>query len=158
MNNLSPGDTIIEIRKGKIITPFNLKTFGASGVWALYGIEFNEEKEECLNVGVSTKEMDKEILYDVACYLHIDFKRLDKGTEKYINQFNDPHEFLYIKEQQLPYLYAYIATKFPYIRFEYVSSKNTRAVEKEFAHNHHARYWRNGYPFGIKPVRRKESS
>lgn len=150
MNNLEPGETIIEIRNGKVIAPFNSKALGASGVWTLYGIRIDETEEQCLNVGVSTKTLDDEILYDVACYLYVDFKGLETGTEKYINQFNDSYEFKYVDEQQVAYLYSYIALHYNYIRFEYVNDRNSRQIEKEYAHKNHALYWRNGRAFGRK--------
>lgn len=119
------------------------------GVWALYGKERDTHEERCINVG-KTMNVGGEILYDLGC-LHF-LKVKEDGTKKYINQFNKDCDFFYKSGHTREYLYPVIASRYNSLKFIYIYDKSDEDVEKEYAKQHRAVYWRNGGPFGDKGI------
>lgn len=119
------------------------------GIWVLYGIKSDSKKWDCLNVGKS-KNVGKEILYDLACLNFISYR--DNGTKKYINQFGKDCKFKYKTGQVKEYLYPFINKNYKKIKFVYVSKASSLKKEKEYAKDI-ALFWRNGKPY--KNVKQK---
>ncbi len=119
---------------------------GKEGVWALFGRDEEDDAFECLNVG-KAKDIGSEILFDVACLHLIPFK--EDGDVPYTNQFGFYGDFKY-KQGIRPqvYLYPFIAKKYKELNFMYVHDKSDSEVEKKYAKDHCARFWRNGRSFG----------
>ena len=120
---------------------------GASGVWALYGIEKSSGQEKCLNVGKSV-DVGEEILYDIGC-MHFLPVRKD-GDTKYINQFKEDCGFYYKKGQTVEYLYPEITEKYHSLKFVLIYDKTDKDKESSYAKQEHACYWRNGGAFREK--------
>lgn len=118
-----------------------------AGVWALYGRDKETNKCMCLNVGKSI-DVGNEILYDIGC-LHF-LKIRNDGSKSYINQFGEDCNFMYNSGQTQEYLYPEIASKYDSFKFIYIHDKPDEKVEKKFAVDNHAIYWRNGSPYGVK--------
>lgn len=117
---------------------------GKPGVWALYGISEKSSKEICLNVG-SCIDIGREILYDLACIHHLEFR--NDGDKEYINQFKKACGFKYRSGQTQEYLYPFIAKNFHSIKFILIHDKNDKQFEKAYAEKMQANYWRNGAPY-----------
>lgn len=136
-----------ENESGQVINSALEDYMQVEGVWALYGKSKKSLKDECLNVGKSMN-VGNEILYDIAC-LHL-LKIREDGTENYINQFNEPCDFLYKSRQTQEYLYPIISSRYSSFRFIYIHDKSSNDIEKSYANEHHAIFWRNGKPYGVK--------
>lgn len=118
---------------------------GKSGIWALFGKEQQTSEYRCLNVGKCVN-VGSEILYDLACFHHIPFRK--NGNLHYINQFGEDCGFCYVSGQTQEYLYPYIKQQnYSEIVFVYISQQTMADKERDFAWRTHAKYWRNGGSF-----------
>lgn len=117
------------------------------GVWALYGINRETSENRCLQVGRS-KEIGKELLYDIAC-MHFLKARTD-GSEEFINQFEESCDFNYEPNQVQEYLYPHIASQWHSFKFIYINYTSDNEIESKYANEKLAKYWRNGSPYGVK--------
>ena len=141
-------DTIYEEdESGHIIFSVLENYMRIQGVRALYGKSKKSLKYECLNVGKS-KDVGYEILYDIGCLHYLKIK--EDGTENYINQFNESCDFLYKSGQTQEYLYPIISSRYNSFKFVYICEKSSKDIEKAYANEYQAIFWRNGRPFGIK--------
>ena len=136
-----------EDESGHIICSALEKYMRVEGVWALYGKSKKSLKYECLNVGKS-KDVGYEILYDIGCLHYLKIR--EDGTVSYINQFNESCDFLYKSVQSQEYLYPIISSRYNSFKFVYIHGKSSRDIEKSYAHEHYAIFWRNGKPYGVK--------
>lgn len=143
------GEIIYEEWNGIIKTPFKTESIGVKGVWALYGIKPEDSEYECLNVGKS-KDIGKEILYDLSCLHFISFR--EDGTVGYVNQFNKYCGFFYKPGQPQEYLYPYIALNYKCLKFIYIYKENSLQKEIDFAKSNQALFWRNGRPYKAKCI------
>lgn len=139
---------IYEENEDGSIKESNLENFMLKkGVWALFG--YNRETGEhcCLNVGKSVN-IGNEVLYDIAC-LHYLKSRYD-GSKEYISQFKEQCGFKYKTHQVREYLYPYINLRWHSFQFIFIYDKPDKDIEKKYANENNAKYWRNGRPYGVK--------
>lgn len=116
------------------------------GVWALFGVEHGSKEYQCLNVG-KEKNVGSEIITDLGRLHYIPFR--NNGDIQYTNQFNKKCNFKYKKGQAQEYLYPFLATKYCAFKFIYVHDKSDGDVEKRYAAEHDAKFWRNGSPYDV---------
>ena len=139
---------IYEENKDGSIKESNLEDFMLKkGVWALFGHDRETDERCCLNVGKSVN-VGNEVLYDIAC-LHYLKLRYD-GSKEYISQFKEQCGFKYKKDQVREYLYPYINLSWHSFQFIFIYDKSNEDIEKKYAIENNAKYWRNGSPYGVK--------
>ena len=148
MEKTEIGQIIYEEYEDGSIKESNLEDYMlVSGVWALYGINRETSKPRCLNVGKSVN-VGNELLYDIAC-LHF-LKAREDGSEAYISQFEEDCGFKYESNQVQEFLYPHIALQWHSLKFIYIHNVSDEKIERKYAQEHNAKYWRNGSPFGVK--------
>lgn len=136
-----------EYENGKIKKSILEDYMLVKGVWALYGINRETSENRCLQVGKS-KNVGNELLYDIAC-LHFLEARMD-GSIKYINHFEEYCDFNYESNQVQEYLYPHIASQWHSFKFVYIHDASDMEIERNYAKENSAKYWRNGSPYGVK--------
>lgn len=118
-----------------------------NGVWALFGYSKETGERCCLNVGKSVN-VGNEVLYDIACLHYL--KPRNDGIEEYVNQCNEPCGFKYKPNQVQEYLYPYINLSWHSFQFIFIYHKSDEDIEKKYAIENNAKYWRNGGPYSVK--------
>lgn len=142
------GQIIYEEDEDGSIKESNLEDYMlVSGVWALYGINRETFKLRCLNVGKSVN-IGNEILYDIAC-LHF-LKAREDGSKEYVSQCEEDCSFKYESNQVQEFLYPQIARQWHSLKFIYIHNVSDEKIERKYAQENNAKYWRNGRPLGIK--------
>lgn len=133
----------------------NLEDYSIGGVWALFGKKKEETNKNdewfCLQVA-KTRDIEDEISEDMT-YLKI--KKHNEGEKNYVNQFGEKmfdytaREIVNSNIREVEY--SDIMSKYKNLLFICVceeSDKTKRtAIERYFAWNAHALYWRNGRPY-----------
>ncbi|AQR93398.1 hypothetical protein [Clostridium saccharoperbutylacetonicum] len=125
----------------------NLEDYNIGGVWALFGKKKRKNNNTwfCLQVA-QTGNIKKEIIADIKCLeSKTDMKRKKKS---YVNQFGEEMFFYYEYPSCREQLYNEIMKKYESLVFICVCKGDDiperKKIEKYFAWNAHALYWRNG--------------
>lgn len=137
-----------------IVDDSNIEDFDTEGVWALFGkLKNNTTPDEfyCLQVA-QTKNIKNEISADMKL-LNSSSINNEPIEKEYINQFKEVIFNYKILPSPREYIYYDIQKKFEELTFIIVddNTKNDderRKLEKEFAHQTKAIYWRNGGSYG----------